>query len=583
MLSDLEPSNLGTPGREPINAGSKCVLYTAPSADRFRAFMEELGQVASSTPGSSLYAGAQSPCLSWNDMALCWMAEHAPANVLGLLRELYVHLVILDLRAATRTEFEHAVAHGRAILGALDDVDDVEARYGFHRIVALVSGPDPGAVDALLVELGARGVRTVLRQRPGTRDPVDFPRRVVKTAVELILHRPRGARALCAAGGGITGIYYELGALKCLDDCLTPDAAGHFDMYFGISAGAVVASILAAGYSVDELMAAIAGVEGGRMPPLDLRLLRWAHVNHTDLRSRLRQAVSTSMRDLWAMLRGLRHPSLSSLMFDYSEALAPPFHSDRFEMILRSALEATGACNDFRRLQRPLYIGATDQDTRRHVLFGAPGFDHIPISRAVQASFSVNPAFGAVAIEGRYYEDGAVTRTSNFVEAIRNGATLVFVLDPFVPYVSPTPGMARARGMLYNIDQNIRAVSYTRFENARDWVLRRHPEVSTYTFLPSNWLRGILSINPMDHRPYPEIWRGAYLSTLPRIQRLSHRMRGDLAAHGITVNTARAEEVAARLRRVPRPGLADFFPDGRIALRQPGFPAPVPAAGTVTT
>jgi hypothetical protein len=50
-----------------------------------------------------------------------------------------------------------------------------------------------------------------------------------------------------------------MGALKCLADCLPPGALNAFDMYFGISAGAVLTGILANGYSIDEFMASIAG------------------------------------------------------------------------------------------------------------------------------------------------------------------------------------------------------------------------------------------------------------------------------------------------------------------------------------
>jgi hypothetical protein len=46
--------------------------------------------------------------------------------------------------------------------------------------------------------------------------------------------------------------------------------------------------------------------------------------------------------------------------------------------------------------------------------------------------------------------------------------------------------------MLCNIDQDIRTISYTsstsytRYETTRNWVLRQHPEVSSYTFVPAN-------------------------------------------------------------------------------------------------
>ena len=73
----------------------------------------------------------------------------------------------------------------------------------------------------------------------------------------------------------------------------------------------------------------------------------------------------------------------------------------------------------------------------------------------------------------------------------------------------------------------------------------------------------------MDHRPYLEIWKGAYLSTLQRFEALCHRMRGDLSVHGVTLSVDRALEVAARLRATETPTLHDFYPDGRIELAQP--------------
>jgi hypothetical protein len=42
--------------------------------------------------------------------------------------------------------------------------------------------------------------------------------------------------------------------------------------------------------------------------------------------------------------------------------------------------------------------------------------------------------------------------------------------------------------------------------------------------------------------------------------------------HGIRLDTERAEQVAERLTRTPNPSFADFFPDGRVALREPSIP-----------
>ncbi|MBK6849800.1 MAG: hypothetical protein IPG96_20455 [Proteobacteria bacterium] len=71
-----------------------------------------------------------------------------------------------------------------------------------------------------------------------------------------------------------------MGALKCLDDCLGGQGVNDFDLYFGISAGAVVTGLMAAGYSIDEFMASVAGVEGGRLEPIDMRLFRLSHLDY---------------------------------------------------------------------------------------------------------------------------------------------------------------------------------------------------------------------------------------------------------------------------------------------------------------
>mgnify|MGYP006912601580 FL=1 len=73
----------------------------------------------------------------------------------------------------------------------------------------------------------------------------------------------------------------------------------------------------------------------------------------------------------------------------------------------------------------------------------------------------------------------------------------------------------------------------------------------------------------MDHRPYLQIWKGAYLSTLQRLEQVCHRLRGDFFEQGMVLDTARPLAVAARLEATREPKLADFFPDGRVTLEAP--------------
>lgn len=552
----------------------KKVLYLAPS----RAHADSLFASLAAVPGAQRSREDGGHAFRIGEASFRFVLRQDPVEAHEALHHEYFNLVLLDLRgtAGPAGRLEDAFSRTMRLLDLMDAEPDLELRFGFHRVLALVSGPDSTRVDELIRLLGARGVGRVLRdpsicyldrQCAHLPPPAELGRLLAEEIGRITAARKVGQRALCASGGGITGLYFEMGALKCLSDCLPKGAMNAFDAYYGISAGAVLTGILANGYSMDEFMAAIAGHPTERIPAVDLSLLKVAHVSLGALRTPVENAVRGLVSSVGDVVRLKASPSLSSLLLDYSDLLAAPFKADGYEEMLRFLFTRPGATNDFRRLPRPLYVGATDQDAREHVLFGEPGLDDVPVSRAIQASLSINPAFGSTKIGDRYYVDGAVTRTSNFTEAIRKGADLVFVLDPLVPYVSKgAAGFASRRGLLYNADQDIRTVSFTRFEAARTWVARQRPDVSIYAFLPANRLRKVLSVNPMDHRPFLPIWRGAYLSTLQRIRLLRHKMCGDLAVHGLVLDTSRAEEVAARLEAAASVRLADFFPDGKVEV-----------------
>lgn len=507
---------------------------------------------------------------SLDQFHLCWIHAGSPEQAMDLLDEDYFSLLVLDLRAQSAEEIPHIGESLENLLHRLDHIEDPDLRYGFHRIVAVIDGPDQHGLDQILMNLGRAGVTHVYRRHDEDRHAMGHW--LLDKAHDLIWHRRKGRTALCLAAGGITGIYFHLGVMKCLSDCLSGDALNDFDMYFGISAGSIVCTALNLGFSVDEIMAAIAQEKGGRIPAMDLNLLKLKHLNYRAVTKRLPRIMESLSRNQirQAMNRPVREDSALAV----TDILRPPFRSDRFESLIRGVARSANTANEFDDLERELYIGATDQDLREHVLFGSEGYRNLPISKAIQASMSINPAFAAVPIGGRYYEDGAVTRTSNFSEALRRGADLIFVVDPFVPYVSKEAGLAHRKGLLYNVDQNLRTVSYTRFANTRISLIRKHPDVSTYTFLPSNSTRPMLAVNPMDHRPWPGIWRAAYLSTLQRLQALGHRLGGDLAPHDISLDFDRAIQVAEQLEAADRPVFRDFFPDRRPDIRRPPLTRP---------
>src|SRR2546430_1773980 len=64
-----------------------------------------------------------------------------------------------------------------------------------------------------------------------------------------------GARtAVVLGGGGVTGGWFEMGVLRALDAALVGNSVTDFDIFVGVSCGAVVGCHLAAGIHPHRLM-----------------------------------------------------------------------------------------------------------------------------------------------------------------------------------------------------------------------------------------------------------------------------------------------------------------------------------------
>jgi NTE family protein len=490
-------------------------------------------------------------------------------QALARLTHLYYNLIVIDCRhlpgcTTPPARQEEAVF---SFLEALRREHDRERRYPFRRIVVLVGDPDEARADRLVFAMGEKHVGACLRDgslsaRFGGDRPVEERNRFAvgfwTLCTRLLVERHRGSKAINLAGGGISGIYYELGVLKCLADALDIDIRD-FDLYYGISAGALVAAGLANKYSVDDLLHKLGRIDKGWPYRLQLGL---RHLNVGELPKRLLLVQREISRYLLRMVKGEDELSVTSILGAWGIALAPLFDSTEFEQTMRKLFTSPGHTNDFRQLDRHLFIGATDQDRREHVLFGGEGFDHVPISKAIQASTAMHPFFPSVEIDGRYYTDGIVTRTSNLRNAIDCGADLVFVVDPFVPLIAEAPGFNARHGNMWVMEQDYKTMSYTRYEQARNEILRRHPRVSVYTFVPSNRMRRLMSEqNPFVSRNFHPIVCEAYRSTFRRLRRIEYKLAGELRSHGIGLDLTEVEEKVQRLAEARTPDVRLLLAD----------------------
>jgi predicted acylesterase/phospholipase RssA len=109
------------------------------------------------------------------------------------------------------------------------------------------------------------------------------------------------------------------------------------------------------------------------------------------------------------------------------------FESEPIHAYLESLFERQGRTNDFRELTKRLVVIAADLDSGEAARFGEPGWDDVPISKAVQASTALPGVYSPVVIDGRYYVDGVLIKTLHASVALEAGADLVFCINPLVP------------------------------------------------------------------------------------------------------------------------------------------------------
>jgi NTE family protein len=241
--------------------------------------------------------------------------------------------------------------------------------------------------------------------------------------------------ALVLGGGGFTGGVYEIGALRALDLLSANRTINQFDVYVGTSAGAFVASLCANGVTPEEMMRVVThqGPQAFRDIDLgDLLRLNVPEIARTGVRLPLK-VVSLARQ----VLTHRGQVSLIDILLGLAEALPTgAYTGEGIERYLGRVLAEDGRTNDFRELANELYLAATDLDTCERVVFGAPGFDDVPISTAVRASGALPMVYAPVSVGDRELIDGGIVSTTNLDIAVRAGASLVIVINPIVPYVN---------------------------------------------------------------------------------------------------------------------------------------------------
>jgi predicted acylesterase/phospholipase RssA len=363
----------------------------------------------------------------------------------------------------------------------------------------------------------------------------------------------RGKTALVLGGGGFTGGVYEIGALRALDLLAANRTINQFDVYVGTSAGAFVASLCANGVTPEEMMRVVTrqGPQAFRDIDLgDLLRLNLPELARTGVRLPLRMAAMARQ-----LLPQLGQVSLIDIVLGLAEVLPTgAYTGEGIERYLGRVLEEDGRSDDFRALEHELYLVATDLDSCERIVFGADGYDDVPISKAVRASGALPMVYAPVKVGDRELIDGGIVSTTNLDIAVEAGADLVIVINPIVPFVNDRTDMdGELNGGRRISDMGFSKIGYQAFkllahrrlhELAGMWE-ERYKGVDIVLIEPEPTDELMFETSIMSFASRIEIARHGFQSVTYHLLDEYERYKEIWARHGIDISERRVRRVVS--------------------------------------
>jgi NTE family protein len=387
-----------------------------------------------------------------------------------------------------------------------------------------------------------------------------FMGKVVDIEAPTRRRRSKGRRrpsktALVLGGGGFTGGVYEIGALRALDLLAVNSTVNNFDVYVGTSAGSFVATMLANGVTPDEMMQVINKREPAEFDDLDLdRVLR---INYLGF---VQKAAMLPLRTAKLMRRLVQMGDFSAIDIGVglAEALPTGLYSNAgVADYVEQALRETGRINDFRLLDKELYLTATDLDTCERLVFGEAGWDDVPISKAIECSTALPVVYKPVDLRGRQLIDGGIRSTTNVDIAVEKGAKFIVVVNPLVPYVNdfeqtiPTVFGTRVRrvadmGLPAIANQAFRLIAHARLHQAVAQWQERYKGVDIILVEPEPNDELMFGTPIMDYSRRLQIARHGFESVTATLAQDYDRYKEIAERHGLEISERRVRRVVER-------------------------------------
>lgn len=364
------------------------------------------------------------------------------------------------------------------------------------------------------------------------------------------MRRTAGARArvgLALAGGGPLGGIYEVGVLLALADSLAGIEFNGLDVYVGVSSGSYVAAALANGLSPAQMYRLFIddGVDSTLTPEVFLRPA------FGEFRRRFSALPRLAAR---ATMQYLRDPLHHGLMESFSTLgrVMPTgvFDNRAIDAFLSRLFSAPGRTNDFRKLPRKLFLVATNLDSGAPVTFGAPGHDHVPISRAIEASSALPGLFPPVHIAGDYYVDGALNKTLHASVALEQGVDLLLCINPLVPFDASkahregrmTFGKLDQGGLPLVLSQTFRAIIHSRMRVGMEKYRRQYPHADVVLFEPDREDADMFFANIFSYAQRKRLCAAAYRKARQNLIAREATLAPLLRRHGITLREERLHD-----------------------------------------
>ena len=363
----------------------------------------------------------------------------------------------------------------------------------------------------------------------------------------------RSKTALVLGGGGVTGGVYEIGALRALDLLAVNRTINEFDVYVGTSAGSFVASLAANGVTPEEMMRVVN--QQVPTPFRDINMGTVLKLDYPNLAKSLALMPLRSVGVVRTLLANPRNVSMMDLALGLAEGLPPGIYDGSgIETYLDEVLSDPDRVNDFRLLENELYLTATDLDTCERIVFGADGWEDVPISRAAAASTGLPMIYRPAEIKGRHLVDGGIRSTTNVDVAVEAGAKFVIVVNPLVPFVNDFKTKIRTltgtktrrvsdMGFPSIGYQVFKMVAYQRLhEMARQWE-QRYPGVDIVLIEPEPDDELMFQTPIMSYASRVEIARHGFQSVTTQLAFGYPRFQEICKRHDIEISATRVRKV----------------------------------------